>query len=194
MSEFNSNRLCINILCYPKNANSLTRHLTDRGLLFFHMRMKHICMKGLPHNLQLSLWFANMFANIVAPAFIQTSLMPRASNASGHCQRNSCITNSSNGYNEICSMIEHLIQSPDISQMRNTSSWSMCLPNLGQSDMPFGHLSHLADWLDFAHNATGTCVNKGVCRFHFLIYSHCEGKLECLTLKISIFPHACMNE
>lgn len=69
--------------------------------------MNHICMKGFPQDLQLSLWLANMFANGIAPAFIQTSLMPRVSNASGHCQRNSCMTNSLNGCNEICSMIEH---------------------------------------------------------------------------------------
>lgn len=61
---------------------------------------------------------------------------------------------------------------------------------LGQSDMPFGRLSHPDDWLDFPLN---TCVYKEVCLFHFLIYSLLEGKFEHLTLKISIFPHAYIN-
>lgn len=51
--------------------------------------MNHICMKGFLQDPQLSLWLANMFSNGIAPVFIQTSLMPRVSNVSGHCQRNS---------------------------------------------------------------------------------------------------------
>lgn len=41
---------------------------------------------------------------------------------------------------------------------------------LGQSDMPFGHLSHLNDWLDFSYNSMSTCAYKEVCLFHFWIY------------------------
>lgn len=151
--------------------------------------MKKICMRDLPHNLQLSLWFANMFASGTAPAFIQTSLMPTASNASGHCQRNSCITKSSNGYNEIDSLIEHLTLQRDSSQMRNPSSWSMCLPNLGQSDIPFGHLSPLDLWEDFS---VSVCAYGEVCLLHLLIFSPCVENCEHLTLKPSIFPHACV--
>lgn len=150
--------------------------------------MKEICMKDLPYNLQLSLWFANMFASGIAPAFIQTSLMSTASNASGHCQRNSCITKSSNGYNEIRSMTEHLTLQRDISQMRNPSSWSICLPNFGQSDMPFDHLSPPDVWVDFPMSV---CADSEVCTPSPDIFTQC-GKLGPSDLKNLNFPHACM--
>lgn len=144
--------------------------------------MKEICMKDLPYNLQLSLWFANMFASGIAPAFIQTSLMSTASNASGHCQRNSCITKSSNGYNEIppwlstwhCSEIFLRWEIPLHDQyafqtLANlTCPLTICLP------WTFGWISQ---WV---------FVLTVKCVLHLLIFSPSVENWDHLTLKISI--------
>lgn len=77
-----------------------------------------------------------MFASSTTLAFIWAFFMPTASDSSGCCQRHGCVTKSSNGCNEICSMIEHLTEQQDISRLRNPSPWSMHLPDLTSLTCP----------------------------------------------------------